>query len=197
VRKGEETKQHIVEKAAGLFNQRGYAGTSLSDLMRATRLEKGGIYRHFESKEELAGEAFDHAWSVASRERLQDLDTISDTVDRLKRVVSNFVCTSPARLPGGCPLLNTAVDSDDGNALLRARAREALRGWREYIEATVREGIERGKIRASTNESEISTLIIAGLEGALMMSRLTRSGQPLKTMQMHLEGYLESNLRRS
>jgi TetR/AcrR family transcriptional repressor of nem operon len=58
VRKGEQTRQDIIRKAAPIFNQKGYDGAALSDLMRATGLEKGGIYRHFESKEELAGDAF-------------------------------------------------------------------------------------------------------------------------------------------
>ena len=55
--KGQQTRRGIVEKAAPLFNQKGYEGTSLSDLMDATGLQKGGIYRHFDSKEELAAAA--------------------------------------------------------------------------------------------------------------------------------------------
>ena len=53
MRKGEQTRQQIIRKAAPIFNQRGYSGAALSDLMRATGLKKGGIYRHFESKQEL------------------------------------------------------------------------------------------------------------------------------------------------
>ncbi len=60
--KGEATRQRIIALAAPLFNQHGYNGCSLNDIMEATGLEKGGIYRHFESKEELAAEAFDFAW---------------------------------------------------------------------------------------------------------------------------------------
>jgi AcrR family transcriptional regulator len=60
--KGEETRQTIVEKAAALLNQRGFSGFSMSALMEATGLEKGGIYRHFDSKEQLASEAFEYAW---------------------------------------------------------------------------------------------------------------------------------------
>src|SRR5215469_8373534 len=56
VRKGEQTRKEIIRKAAPIFNQKGYDGAALSDLMRATGLEKGGIYRHFESKQELAGD---------------------------------------------------------------------------------------------------------------------------------------------
>jgi len=54
--KGEQTRRKIVEAAAPIFNKRGYEGSSLSDLMESTGLKKGGIYRHFSSKEELAAE---------------------------------------------------------------------------------------------------------------------------------------------
>src|SRR6202044_3514737 len=62
MRKGEQTRQEIIRRAAPIFNQKGYGGPAPSDLMKATGLEKGGIYRHFDSKEMLAAEAFDYAW---------------------------------------------------------------------------------------------------------------------------------------
>src|SRR5882672_6656457 len=141
MRKGEQTRQEIIRKAAPILNQRGYDGAALSDLMRATGLEKGGIYRHFSSKEALAAEAFDYAWREALNARILDLDTISNTVDRLKQLVANFV-ERRGTIPGGCPLLNTAIDSDDGNFVLRDRARKALRGWRNYIISIVSAGIK-------------------------------------------------------
>src|SRR5882757_1664739 len=109
--KGEETRQKIIAAAAPLFNKQGYAGCALKDIMEATGLEKGGIYRHFETKEELAAEAFDYAWNLASTKRRQNLDAIPNHVDRLKQYIANFV--TRVGLPGGCPLPNTAVDSDD------------------------------------------------------------------------------------
>src|SRR5260370_38097521 len=71
MRKGEQTRREIIRKAAPIFNQRGYDGAALSDLMRATGLEKGGIYRHFESKQQLAAEAFDHAWTLTIDARVE------------------------------------------------------------------------------------------------------------------------------
>jgi TetR/AcrR family transcriptional repressor of nem operon len=59
--KGHKTRERIVAEAANLFYQHGFEGSSMSDVMAATGLEKGGIYRHFSSKEELAAEAFNYA----------------------------------------------------------------------------------------------------------------------------------------
>ncbi len=65
MRKGEQTRLEIIRKAAPIFNQRGYDPAALSDLMRATGLEKGGIYRHFESKQQIAPESLDSASTMA------------------------------------------------------------------------------------------------------------------------------------
>src|SRR6202049_4766136 len=174
MRKGERTRQEIIRKAAPLFNQRGYDGAALSALMRATGLEKGGIYRHFSSKQALAAEAFDYAWRETLAARIHDLEAISNTVDRLKQLVANFV-ERRGIIPGGCPLLNTAIDTDAGNVVLRERARKALRGWRNYINAVISAGIKAREIRPRIDSKKVATLIISSLEGASMLYRLERT----------------------
>jgi TetR/AcrR family transcriptional repressor of nem operon len=90
--------------------------------MRATGLEKGGIYRHFESKQELAVDTFAHAWRISFDARFEGAGKISNTVARLRQVVRSFRDRRSGLVPGGRPLLNTAVDSDDGNPPLRANS---------------------------------------------------------------------------
>src|ERR1700728_892133 len=124
--KGEETRRRIVESAAPIFNKRGYQGASLSELMAATGLKKGGIYRHFSSKEELAAEAFDYTWEAAWKARLLHVDEKANGIDKLKELIANFI-ERRSPVPGGCPVLNTAVDADDGNPILRSRVGKALR----------------------------------------------------------------------
>jgi TetR/AcrR family transcriptional repressor of nem operon len=194
MRKGEQTRQDIIRKAAPIFNQRGYDGAALSDLMRATGLEKGGIYRHFSSKEALAAEAFDYAWRETLDARIHDLDAIPNTVDRLKQLVANFV-ERRGIIPGGCPLLNTAVDTDDGNSVLRERARKALRGWRSYLISMIRAGLKAREIRPMIDAKKLATLIISSLEGAVMVYRLDRTEEALRAVQAHLNSYLETEVR--
>jgi TetR/AcrR family transcriptional repressor of nem operon len=194
MRKGERTRQEIIRKAAPIFNQRGYDGAALSDLMRATGLEKGGIYRHFSSKEALAAEAFDYAWRETLDARIHDLETISNSVDRLKQLVANFV-ERRGVIPGGCPLLNTAIDTDDGNSVLRERARKALRSWRSSLISMISDGIKAREIRPRVNAKKLATLIISSLEGAVMLCRLERSEEALRHVQAHLDSYFETEVR--
>jgi TetR/AcrR family transcriptional regulator, transcriptional repressor for nem operon len=191
--KGEATRQRIIELAAPLFNQRGFKGCSLNAIMEATGLEKGGIYRHFESKEELAAEAFDHAWNASVVRRTQGLDDIPNHVDRLKEHISRFVYGTGT--PGGCPLLNTAVDADDGNPVLRERVRKALRGWQARLRKIVEDGIAAGTVKPEVNTTEVANHIIANLEGGLVIARLERSDAPLRDVRAQLDRYLEVKVR--
>src|SRR5271165_690258 len=193
--KGEETRRRIIEQAAPLFNQRGYEGCSIQDIMDATGLEKGGIYRHFESKEELAAEAFDFAWATTSEKRRQKLDAILDHVDRLKQHIANFVARSG--FPGGCPLLNTTVHSANENPVLRQRVRDALHGWQRMLGEIVEEGKQARMIREDINACKLANLIIGNIEGAMLIGRIERTDQALRDALEHLNEYLETRVRRT
>jgi TetR/AcrR family transcriptional repressor of nem operon len=195
VRKGEQTRREIIRKAAPIFNQKGYDGAALSDLMRATGLEKGGIYRHFDSKQQLAAEAFDYAWKVAIDTRFEETQEIPNTVDRLKQVVRNFMDRRAGLVPGGCPLLNTAIDSDDGNPQLRAKARQALSSWLDRLQAIAEEGKRRGEVRSDVDSAKLAMLIVSTLEGSSMIRRLQKKDGPLDFACDHLEEYLETKVR--
>jgi TetR/AcrR family transcriptional regulator, transcriptional repressor for nem operon len=195
MRKGEATRREIIEKAAPIFNRKGFEGASLSELMQATGLEKGGIYRHFKSKEQLAAEAFDYSWKTAIDQRMAGTETIANSVDRLKRIVWNFQGKRDGLVPGGCPLLNTAIDADDGNGVLRQRARQAMNGLLSRLEALVRDGQRRGEISYKVKAREVSKLVVGTLEGGLMIERLQKTKGPLKLACKHVEEYLEEKVR--
>ena len=187
--KGETTRQRIIEQAAPIFNQRGYAGCSMQDVMEATGLEKGGLYRHFSTKEELAAEAFRYSLERSMKLRTDNLDRSHGAVELLRSFIERFVETT-SMVRGGCPLMNTAVDADDGNPVLRGLAREAFRDWRERLAKIVREGIQSGEIRDGANPRQIANTIIAALEGAMMMSRLEGNRTALRDAQATLDTVL-------
>ena len=195
MRKGEQTRQEIIRKAAPIFNQRGYDGAALSDLMRATGLEKGGIYRHFDSKQQLAGEAFDYAWKLAIDTRFEGTQDVPNAVDGLKLFVQNFRDRRLGLVPGGCPLLNTAIDSDDAHPQLRRKARRALDYWLERLQSVIEEGKRRREVHSAIDSAELAILIVCTLEGGLMVSRLQRLDDALDFACRHLEEYLETDVR--
>jgi AcrR family transcriptional regulator len=199
MRKGEETRQTIVAKAAPLFNQQGYAGASMADIMAATGLQKGGLYNHFASKEELAAAAFAHNWQQMRTLLAQALAKAGDSpVAQLHAVVRMHGNLAQGGLPvGGCPLLNTAIDSDDGNALLREQVRAALGEWQQIIQQIVEAGRQQGELRHDVVAEEVATTIIGALEGALMLSMLFKDATHHQRMVAHLDDYVQTLIERN
>ena len=175
--KGQRTRERIVAAAAPLFNQRGFAGASMADLMAATGLEKGGIYRHFESKGELVAAAFDHA-ATLQRARIEDfVETKRGAVARLSALGEALASlVEDPVLPGGCSLLNTAVESDEGAGSpyreLRKRTRAAMRHLIEYAREIIAAGVDEGAFPATVDPLAEAELFVATMEGALMLSKL-------------------------
>ncbi|MBD2510313.1 TetR/AcrR family transcriptional regulator [Nostoc muscorum FACHB-395] len=193
--KGEETKSRILHQAAELFNQQGYAGSSMSDIMRVTGLQKGGIYNHFQSKDDLALQAFDFAIARIKQHTRFALRNKRHAVERLQAIIgifSSFAENPPIK--GGCPLLNTAVESDDAHPALRERAQQAMNSWLHLIRRIIETGIAKGEIRSEVNADEIATVIIATLEGAIMMSKLYGDSIHMHRITNHLNQYLETHL---
>jgi TetR/AcrR family transcriptional regulator, transcriptional repressor for nem operon len=171
--KGERTRQRIVELAAPVFNRQGFVGASLRDLVSATGLEKGGIYNHFGSKEQLALEAYDFAMNRVENHLAGSQEGATDAIDRLERMIRAFAMT--ARRPeieGGCPIMNTAVEADDTHPELRDRARQSMTRWHRLIGRIVKDGKADGRIRADVDPYALASLLTASLEGGLMLARL-------------------------
>jgi TetR/AcrR family transcriptional repressor of nem operon len=120
---------------------------------------------------------------------------VSTSVDRIKKMIANFVEKRSGLVEGGCPLLNTAIESDDGNALLRGRARKALQTWCERISDLAKDGKRKREIDGWTDPRKLSQLIIGSLEGALMISRIEANDRALKDAQTFLNQYLEEKVR--
>ncbi|HEY9877342.1 MAG TPA: TetR/AcrR family transcriptional regulator [Leptolyngbyaceae cyanobacterium] len=190
--KSQDTRQKIVREAATLFNRQGFAGASMSDIMRVTGLQKGGIYNHFNSKEELALEAFEYLIQEITQHYLAAIRSQRHAVDRLLAMLSIYrhFIDNPI-VEGGCPILNTAVESDDTHPILRERTRQAMNGWRALIGRVLHKGIERGEVRAAIDTDEIATILIATIEGAVMMSKLYGDSLYLERAVDHLGTYLQ------
>lgn len=189
--KGQETRERIVMRAAELFNMNGFSGTAIADVMAAVELEKGGIYRHFASKDELALAAFDYSMAQVRGRVTAAVAGAGRATDGLLGVVEVFrgyVGNPP--LAGGCPIMNTAIDSDDGHPLLRDRARAALGELHELLHSLAQRAIAQGELRPDLEPARLATVIIATMEGAVMMSLLLRDPQPLIWAADHMHDHI-------
>jgi AcrR family transcriptional regulator len=193
--KGQATRQHIIQQAATLFNQRGYSGLSISEVMEYTGLQKGGIYRHFQSKEELALAAFDYAQKQSTNRLFEAVAAETNAVQKLLAFITTaHSLTLQPPVPGGCPILNTIVDSDDGDPALRERVVAVVTEWEQLIERIVADGVAQGSIRRNINPQAVSTLIIANLEGGIALSQAHQSPVYLQHTVDHLFDYVRRDI---
>jgi AcrR family transcriptional regulator len=184
--KGERTRRLIVERAAAVFNTRGVAGASMADITAATGLEKGGVYNHFASKDDLALAAFDYAAGVMLARSETAAATATTPLARLRAQIDVFrdLARKP-QISGGCPLLNTAIESDDTNPALRARVRAAFERWHRRLATSVADAVRAGALRATDAEA-FATVAIAALEGGVMLAYLYRDPLRLLAVVDHL-----------
>lgn len=200
--KGQRTRERIVATAAPLFNQRGYAGASMADVMAATGLQKGGLYRHFESKDDLALAAFDHALALHG-ERIRSYVQAEETAVARVAAVANGLASivEDPVLPGGCPILNTAVECDDASGptydKLRNRARAGMRQLIRYTRTIIAQGITRGELRRDIDATDEATMLVATMEGALVLSRLFDDARYARRAAARLERHAAAMARSS
>ncbi|NGP46528.1 TetR/AcrR family transcriptional regulator [Bacillaceae bacterium SIJ1] len=192
MKKGEQTRRHIVIKSAELFNQKGYAGCSMNDIMEATGLQKGGIYRNFKSKDEIAFAAFDYAADTVSQhfsEALHEANTASEKIGAFFKVYEDVINHPPVQ--GGCPLLNTAVESDDTHPALRDKTLGVFHTFLSMIEGIIEEGRLNGEFKTEINTKALASFVISALEGSIMASKLAGNNQHVAHSREHVLHYLK------
>lgn len=193
VSKSDRTRQFIIETSSGIFNTKGYAGTSMTDLTDATGLTKGSIYGNFSNKEEVALAVFDFNHAKVNSLVGQKMDLAKTFYDKLMAYVRVYDQYTRGGFPqGGCPILNTAVESDDTNSLLKERAAKAVNRWKKRIIDLLAGGVENGEFKPGFEPTQMALSIIALIEGGMMISRVTNSqanlDKVLKTVEDLLNG---------
>lgn len=186
--KADRTRSFIIEQTAPIFNEKGFAGTSLSDLEKATGLTKGSIYGNFENKDEVALAAFDYNFNRVTEYIKDKVLATDNSIERLlvyPKVYRDFL-KIPFLKPG-CPILNTSTEADDTHPRLREKAANALAFWKTSIENQIKRGIQRGEIKEETNPTEFAVILMSLIEGAVMQAKLTGKTTELRITMNFLE----------
>ena len=173
MRKGARTKQMIIEKASGLLNTQGYLATSITDIMEKTGMEKGGIYNHFKSKQELSLDAFSFSIETMATTFEEAIRNKNTSIEKLNALLEVFLLLAEGKpIPGGCPILNAAIEADDAHPALRDETIKAMNGLYSLVLGIIRNGIRNGEITSTIDSETFTTIFISTIEGSLMMTKL-------------------------
>ena len=167
------TNKRIVEKAAELFNIKGYAGTSISDIMKATGMEKGGIYGHFKSKKEIALAAFEYNMNRVFKSF--DVNSLNGKPSAEKlHILFRYLekMYDEPYLSGGCPLLNTATEVDDTDKELLLKVRQYLDKFKRLICEIIKDGVKAKEISSKTEPEEFAIACIEIFEGGNLLVKV-------------------------
>ena len=186
------TKRHIIEKTAKLFNQKGYAATSLQDLTQATGLTKGSIYGNFKNKDELALSSFAHNARLRKRSIIAELKSAgTSSLDRLLVYPRVFRKRwQEISKHGGCPIVNTSIDAADTHESLLQAVRDTIEDWRKAIKIYLQRGMQTGELRQDINVEKTAALIIGLVEGSMWMVRATGKTEDLNAILEHAESVI-------
>ena len=176
--KQSDTRDRLIESARHLFWERGYAGTSMTDLLSHSAVNSGSFYHFFESKEALLRAVLE-TYIVALRPMVIDpaYATTEEPVERIFAILAGYrerILITECKY--GCPLGRLALEIDPENRPAHNLIAENFRGW---IEA-VRESVEqiKGRLPAGTDTDALATYVLAVMEGGVMISRSYGSVDP-------------------
>jgi len=193
--KAEKTRQFIIEQTAELFNKKGYAGTSLSDITTATGLTKGSIYGNFENKDEVAKEVY-----LYNSKRLQanvssQLTSEMTAREKLFAIINFYRNSWEINFSrGGCPIMNTAVEADDTMLFLKAEVANSFENWANQISRILEKGKTKNEITESVNSLQFAYLFIALVEGGILLSKTTNNQNHLLNALERIEKIIDTEL---
>lgn len=172
-----DTREHLIQKTCELIELQGYHATGLNQIIRESGSPKGSLYYHFPGgKEELAAKAIK---SVGAKvlERIQDnLMQTGPPADVIRQFIKNIAWNvERSDFSAGGPITTIAMETASTSEALRTICAEIYAGWQNAFAIKLRQG----GFSEARSES-ISRLIIAAIEGGVILCRTTRSRQPLE-----------------
>jgi len=178
--KAEKTKEYIIEKARPIFNKKGYAGTSMNDLIAATGLTKGSIYGNFENKDEVAIAAFKSSVTRLGK-RLDDFIENQNSASEKFIGFTQYYRTNWERIfeRGGCPILNASIEADDNLPFLKKHVQAGIRSLVHRLGKIIEEGKVSGEFRKNIHPGDHAYLFLSILEGGIMLGKIENNPKHL------------------
>lgn len=195
--KAEKTKEFIIEKSAPIFNMKGYAGTSLSDIMEATGLTKGAIYGNFGNKDEVAIAVYKYNIGLL-RSRLSEALKNKDSATDKLMALTNYYRINWKRIfeKGGCPLQNASIEADDNLHVLKKHVQESIKDWVKNLSFIIEKGKKEDEFKKSVDAAEYAYAILTVLEGGMMLGKIMQDQRLLFNALDRIESIINEEIKK-
>ncbi len=191
--KATATRDQILDAAGRLIHLRGYHNTSLDDVLRESGVGKGNFYYYFKSKEGLGFAIIDRVVQGFLERILEPAfaDEAADPIAQIHGFLDRVLDTHRGRnCVGGCPLGNLASELSDIHEGFRQRLAEIFEHWRVKVADALERGRARGRLRADLDVVGAAGFVVASLEGAILLAKVTRDIGVMEKSVAELKQYL-------
>jgi TetR/AcrR family transcriptional repressor of nem operon len=192
--KAQRTRQFIIETSAPIFNTKGIAATAYSDVMQATKMAKGGLYGHFESKDQLSVAVVDYNLNKLVEKVQQAIGSAVTAKEKLFAWLDAFKMPTQFPVEGGCPLINFGSEADDTNQIIREKVKAVIEMAQKTIAAIIQQGIRDGEFNEIFNGKEFSIKMFALLEGGTLIGRVLNTNSQMTIIINLLKKEIENQL---
>ena len=190
-----DLREKIVWESLRLFSLKGFLSTSIHDVLKAANTSKGGLYNHFESKEELLLAVLAEARKIWRENNLEGLDQTDSPIEKVKILLANYrdrYLKDARNLPGGCIFVTLSVELDDQRPDL---SREVSKGWgglKDMIKSLLDEAKKAGELRKDVNTKTATEMLLSGLLGSSVIYGVEKSNSTLDRSINALIAYVET-----
>ena len=191
--KGILTRQNITEKSLQVFSVKGYFNTSISDILEATGLTKGGLYGHFASKEDIWYAVYDEAVKIWRSIVFKDINNITNPLERIEITIEYHLANYLGEdvFDGGCFFVNMLVEISGQSEQM---SKHILRGFVQFsrlLRTWLEDADDKGLLKEGLNYREISNFIIISLNGAATLYSASKDTSIWKETITQMRFYID------
>ena len=188
--KSHSTRERLIQSALFLFWERGFAGTSMSELLAHSNVNSGSFYHFFESKEALLKAVLEEYLVGLQPQILEPAyRAASDPIERIFAILAGYrerILSTGHQY--GCPLGRLALEIDPENRPAHALIAQNFQGWIGAVRDCLKEA--RHRLRPDVDLDALATYVLVTMEGGVMLSRSYSSVEPFDQAIEQLRNYL-------
>ena len=166
--KGEETKKLIREKACSLFARKGFKNVTMKDICVATGLSRGGLYRHYDSTQQVFSEIIDDLMNIQDNEFSEKMKNGYPAVQILDEILERYrteMLDSTGSLGLAIYEFYSEIQNDNNDNILLKQYEHSVTVWKDFLSY----GIQRGEFK-NVESDELVDIIIFSYQGVRMLS---------------------------
>jgi TetR/AcrR family transcriptional regulator, transcriptional repressor for nem operon len=162
-------KENIIHEALRLYSLKGFLGTTIDDILTASKASKGGFYNHFKSKEDLFHHVLKEARGIWRQRNLTGLGEDRRPIENVIRFLENFrddYLEDSENFPGGCIFIRLLIELKDQSPHLAKEIQQGFLGLKEMIHRYLSLALDAGELRKNVDVVALTEIIFHGTLGA-------------------------------